>query len=1673
MQQKMEINTIEIKQAPAVTTTEELSVANGCIAAGSCSVYDNYTTVSGVCTNAQSFYNGEPVEVRCMGLSTNCQLYLKDNKFIVNVGKIHSEQTLDVAAYRDVAYVAYNEGKLYEIIDSGSTRFDVRELDIDTRPYIEVDDEIIHFDIQVDADASSYVTINNYNYDVVIRHESGLFGDTLHVTSRGGMLGYNEGDVIYAYIYGQHKVPVDIEMGGAAVNVLGRTYNIIEDISHFVVRNNEEIEIFHDHDDIWSVRGDDSVTYHLNDDLSEAKEYVVDNAGVISVNTYPVSGYSGFEIGGMTYLIKDDAVEMYNRLVGAFIVLNRESDYSAELALFIDENHYEEYTHGDKKDVARALCSFIVTNQDIIVFKKSERIFGNEDMFDNVTAAVEATLSIRHTLGGYTIPVLFNQHPEHNLCQADFIKHQYEDIAIEEELNKPANRIIDMERDFYIPAYKPSGQAYGEHSDSGFSPVTEIRFNLHFRTRTLDDWRVIVDDKTPGTIGNCNWFVTDYYDAQKMIMLKDNGSQHTNLYNNLDEKLYKSSDLLGFLGFETGDVKNRRKKLSKSFIRLMFYDSANPANQTLMYSTTIFVNINKLNGAFMRNNEGKNMFTDAEEGGEGYIAYRNNKTYFYDKRITASVVSCTSSYITVKYNSKTIPLYTAGDSIYIRTASSSSAINGYGFTLNSESDIDYGERTIKFTGHAETIAAGTTVYVYRETDVTDPNNDYLYNNSCGVFSEPCEYITESGKRYYYPTLDKENRLSSQFLTTHNSVIDQSSDGFYMYLFKDYGEKLHVKDLFMKVEFNHAGYGETIPFMILTDPTTGNELTKMSQITDDIKSGYEIYDSYKNMYIPVSVVYDTKLGKYVWYYKNNHSNVLNFNLFEVKYKSVKVSGGDCGLELDSYGHSTTEAAGNVTVNVSGIQGTQGVTGTTDSSWLHVTKNSNSRFTVSFDAMTGFNKWADDETLKLSRTGTVTIGEVDSKYRDCTCEFNVTQTLTNYIFVSRPYHKENGVKIYEPGTTSFTLNSGIRDYFMDVLTDATTFTKSTQSGDSGNFTVVPNGVSKPITVTCNPNYGVKRQTTYAFSIGRSGVHNQATVTLVQEAQTNLFHIEPDGHNAFRFGNRAGTSTYHISSSTPVARPTLVTGVNWGTIASYTDVTQPGQGDDTIYEYDMVISYTDNGDGVHDIDGRTGTLTFIVNSKEIKYNVVQDGFREPRFDMDYTTPEFFVDEALTRQDTSKHEFENVTLHTLGRGADITLPLDDEYWITLTALTSFDTVGITTDRNTEGISMDVRTTQMGNGNYRLEAIIHVESLPFSHELRPAHGIWEHITTGGAIGKDVYLKPGEWADVYGAFYVARFYDGLEYEYVPMTKDTTSGLYHAAYSGDLFTSCCFMVCAGQFNARFPETNVLEKTGEQTVFAGGNTFKITSGYRNVTYTLYNTLDEENETTYETIKLMQPNRRYLSIDPTLDDIIFTSRGGKQTYTIHAEPAGYFVALFCGDDCGLTTMYGGTSGTKTYVKVPANGEVKVIVEAIENFVGYDVTGDAAILLKRHTSNTDAITSAEFEVTVPKQQYLCTLDYQGTSCVTMNFANMHVTNINSQRVSSNDDTFSASSDIPCVDYTLDTSKQEVTLFLIPGTRDTFITTLKSGKTERTFDVAYSYHARFEEEDTYFANGIKLTIKT
>lgn len=124
------------------------------------------------------------------------------------------------------------------------------------------------------------------------------------------------------------------------------------------------------------------------------------------------------------------------------------------------------------------------------------------------------------------------------------------------------------------------------------------------------------------------------------------------------------------------------------------------------------------------------------------------------------------------------------------------------------------------------------------------------------------------------------KIASQISVTDCYDTTKSSEGFYLYIFKsDAPLENEEKTIYMKVEFNHAKYGRTIP---LTTYFLRNPQIEGGEGEEITTSSYS-----ENIYIPINLSYINYNGewKYVYYpviEQNNKkrtisSNITNFSL----------------------------------------------------------------------------------------------------------------------------------------------------------------------------------------------------------------------------------------------------------------------------------------------------------------------------------------------------------------------------------------------------------------------------------------------------------------------------------------------------------------------------------------------------------------------------------------------------------------------------------------------------------------------------------------------------------------------------------------------------------------------------------------------------------------------------
>lgn len=119
---------------------------------------------------------------------------------------------------------------------------------------------------------------------------------------------------------------------------------------------------------------------------------------------------------------------------------------------------------------------------------------------------------------------------------------------------------------------------------------------------------------------------------------------------------------------------------------------------------------------------------------------------------------------------------------------------------------------------------------------------------------------------------EECRLSSQMVVTDKFISNNSSEGFYLYLWKDNVTESAL-DIYMRVEFNHAKYGRIIPF---TMPYSNGSITSFQKIAEEcthiengvlINDGFSLEDYRRYSYIHFKYLKSDEHG-YVYYLDPN-------------------------------------------------------------------------------------------------------------------------------------------------------------------------------------------------------------------------------------------------------------------------------------------------------------------------------------------------------------------------------------------------------------------------------------------------------------------------------------------------------------------------------------------------------------------------------------------------------------------------------------------------------------------------------------------------------------------------------------------------------------------------------------------------------------------------------------
>ena len=312
--------------------------------------------------------------------------------------------------------------------------------------------------------------------------------------------------------------------------------------------------------------------------------------------------YADGRIGGDTWEYKDGVMMLMN----CIIPVKRDGKNDRHLIMWGAENQFI-------ADLIARKCrklTFYAIDERFIASTNETSDLGVKCAFTRGTVFYRTSY-----LANFSEPVL--QDFGANLFQEDALRKDFIEQLVESVKNKP----IDYEKKCFKPVYV---------RDENVFDLNEIRFNLHFRERPVE---VKEEEDSYKYYTYNDWKTTDNYYWNNYT--NSGGSRLIPKYQNDPN----AADLIGYLGFTDQDVINLRNRISRSFLRLSFYDTQDRRTQKLLFTSTIFMNVGKLYEQYSTNVRMGSQKKSIAEGVDGEYVFAEDSV----DRMCASF-SCRNKY---------------------------------------------------------------------------------------------------------------------------------------------------------------------------------------------------------------------------------------------------------------------------------------------------------------------------------------------------------------------------------------------------------------------------------------------------------------------------------------------------------------------------------------------------------------------------------------------------------------------------------------------------------------------------------------------------------------------------------------------------------------------------------------------------------------------------------------------------------------------------------------------------------------------------------------------------------------------------------------------------------------------------------------------------------------------
>lgn len=219
-----------------------------------------------------------------------------------------------------------------------------------------------------------------------------------------------------------------------------------------------------------------------------------------------------------------------------------------------------------------------------------------------------------------------------------------------------------------------------------------------------------------------------------------------------------------------------------------------------------------------------------------------------------------------------------------------------GYLGFSDDDVFYKKKKLENTfirlSFYDTMDRRTQNLLYTSTIFVNSSklySDYVENVKFGVEKKSEREIGDNEEEIQvYPdeyvfVENARKRLCAEFSCGSRYSSEISSEGFYLYLFPGVLNGESAATIYMKVEFNHAKYGYTLP-MLHTESNSVSGLKANYMKSGNGGTYVDMTSLFNDLYIPITIKYDEERRRYTWEYEGSNAyddDILVLNLFEPK------------------------------------------------------------------------------------------------------------------------------------------------------------------------------------------------------------------------------------------------------------------------------------------------------------------------------------------------------------------------------------------------------------------------------------------------------------------------------------------------------------------------------------------------------------------------------------------------------------------------------------------------------------------------------------------------------------------------------------------------------------------------------------------------------------------------